>query len=222
MEKENHELKNIIEAALLMAGEPLTFKQLSEMFDEAGRPTREELECALEALANEYETRGIELKKIDRGWRLQTKEKYATWLQKLNPEKQPRYSRALLETLAIIAYRQPITRGEIEDIRGVSVSTEIIRTLLEREWIQQVGHKDVPGKPALYGTTKDFLGYFNLRNLKDLPELPPMRELTEIDAEIAAQENLPVSPKENEKEAQPSAQDEQDKEETATVALDAE
>ena len=114
-------------------------------------------------------------------------------MQRLSPEKPLRYSRALLETLAIIAYRQPVTRGEIEDIRGVAVSTDIIRTLLEREWVQQVGQKDVPGKPALYGTTKEFLGYFNLRNLKDLPELPPLRELVEIDAEIGIQETLPAA-----------------------------
>jgi len=182
----NSELKNIVEAALLVAGVPLTLDKLLSLFPEESRPSRDELRAALEAIERECEGRGIELKKIDQGWRFQTREKYAEWIARLSEERPVRYSRALLETLAIIAYRQPVTRGEIEDIRGVAVSSEIIKTLLGREWIREVGRRDVPGRPALYGTTRGFLEHFNLRGLD---ELPPLAELRDVD-KIAAELNL--------------------------------
>lgn len=178
------ELKNIVEAALLVAGAPLTIDKLLSLFAEDSRPSREDVQAALDALAQDYEGRGIELKKIERGYRVQSREKYAPWLARLAEERPQRYSRALLETLAIIAYRQPVTRGEIEDIRGVAVSSEIIKTLLGREWIKQVGTRDVPGKPAIYGTTRGFLEHFNLSALSDLPPLAELRDLSKIAEEL--------------------------------------
>ncbi len=186
MTKVNSELKNIVEAALLVAGVPLTVDKLLSLFPEESRPTRDEVRAALEKIEAECEHRGIELKRIDQGWRFQTRQKYAEWIARLSEERPVRYSRALLETLAIIAYRQPVTRGEIEDIRGVAVSTEIIKTLLGREWVRQVVTRDVPGRPALYGTTRGFLEHFNL---KGLDELPPLAELRDVD-KIAAELNL--------------------------------
>jgi len=186
MTKVNTELKNIVEAALLVAGVPLTVEKLLSLFPEESRPERDEVRAALEKIEAECEHRGIELKRIDQGYRFQTRQKYAEWIARLSEERPVRYSRALLETLAIIAYRQPVTRGEIEDIRGVAVSTEIIKTLLGREWIRQVGTRDVPGRPALYGTTRGFLEHFNL---KGLDELPPLAELRDVD-KIAAELNL--------------------------------
>ena len=188
MTEPNPELKNIIEAALLVAGQPVTVDKLLNLFPEDSRPAREEIREALAALQADYADRGIELRQIDRSYRFQSREKYAEWLARLQEERPPRYSRALMETLAIIAYRQPVTRGDIEEIRGVSVSTEIIRTLLDREWIRQVGQRDVPGKPALYGTTRAFLEYFNLRSLDELPPLSELRDLEEISEEL----NLPL------------------------------
>lgn len=180
----NRELMNIIEAALLVAGQPLTVERMQQMFADESRPTREEIRDVLKALAAEYEERGIELKQVDRAWRLQTREKYGAYLARLVEERPARYSRALLETLAIIAYRQPVTRADIEDIRGVGVSTEIIKTLTSRDWIREVGRKEVPGRPALYGTTRAFLEYFNLARLEDLPTLSELRDLTAISAEL--------------------------------------
>ncbi|MFQ5935551.1 MAG: SMC-Scp complex subunit ScpB [Acidiferrobacterales bacterium] len=184
MSDEIFELKNIIEAALLAAGEPLTVDRMLSMFPADSRPSRQAIGEALKALAREYEGRGIELRRIDRSYRFQTCEKYAAWIARLQQERPARYSRALLETLAIIAYKQPVTRGDIEAIRGVSVSTEIIRTLLEREWIRQVGHRDVPGKPALYGTTRQFIEHFNLASLDELPALAELRDFEQIGREL--------------------------------------
>lgn len=178
------ELKNIIEAALLVAGQPLTIERMAAMFPDDSRPTREEIRAVLKRLEGEYAGRGFELKQIDRAYRLQTREKYAAWLGRLVEERPARYSRALLETLAIIAYRQPVTRGDIEDIRGVSVSTDIIKTLLARDWIREVGRREVPGRPALYGTTRAFLEYFNLNKLEDLPPLIELRDISAIGAEL--------------------------------------
>jgi segregation and condensation protein B len=180
------DLKNIVEAALLVAGVPLTLDKLLSLFAEDSRPTRDDVLAAIRQIENECAGRGVELKQIDKGWRFQTREKYAEWIARLSEERPVRYSRALLETLAIIAYRQPVTRGEIEDIRGVAVSSEIIKTLMGREWIRQVGTRDVPGRPALYGTTRGFLEHFNL---KGLDELPPLAELRDVD-KIAAELNL--------------------------------
>jgi segregation and condensation protein B len=138
-------------------------------------------------LADEYAARGIELRQVDKAWRIQTRERYAPMLTRLVEERPPRYSRALLETLAIIAYKQPVTRGDIEHIRGVTVSSEIIKTLLERDWIREIGRKEVPGRPALYGTTRAFLEYFNLSGLEDLPTLAQLRDIAEISAELEQQ-----------------------------------
>jgi len=180
----NSELKNIVEAALLVAGVPLTIDKLLSLFPEETRPSRDDVRAALEQIDLECEQRGIELKRIDQGYRFQTRQKYAEWIARLSEERPVRYSRALLETLAIIAYRQPVTRGEIEDIRGVAVSSEIIKTLTGREWIREVGRRDVPGRPALYGTTRGFLEHFNLRSLEELPPLAELRDVEKIAAEL--------------------------------------
>jgi len=184
MSESNNELKNIIEAALLVAGQPLTIEKMLTMFPSESPPTREEIRAVLEMLEEEYAGRVVELKQIDRSWRFQTREKYAPWVTRLAEERPVRYSRALLETLAIIAYRQPVTRGDIENIRGVSVSTDIIKTLVGREWIRQVGVRNVPGRPALYGTTREFLEHFNLKNLEELPPLSALRDLDVISNEL--------------------------------------
>ena len=182
---ESHLLKlqAIVEAALLAAGKPLSVDQLRDLFAEDERPARQVMEHVLVMLENACEGRGFELKHVASGYRLQVREAYAPWVGRLYEEKPQRYSRALLETLALIAYRQPITRGEIEDIRGVTVSSNIIRTLLEREWVRVVGHRDVPGRPAMYATSKQFLDYFNLTGLDQLPPLSESRDLEEIGRE---------------------------------------
>lgn len=177
-------IQAIAEAALLAAGKPLSLDQLRELFSEEERPARQVMEHVMVLLEAACEGRGFELKKVASGYRIQVREEYAPWVGRLFEEKPQRYSRALLETLALIAYRQPITRGEIEDIRGVTVSSNIIRTLLEREWVRVVGHRDVPGRPAMYATTKQFLDYFNLTGLDQLPPLNEVRDLEEIGREI--------------------------------------
>ncbi len=177
-------IRAIAEAALLAAGKPLSLEQLRELFPEEERPARQVMEHVMMLLGNACEGRGFELKKVASGYRLQVRQDYAPWVGRLFEEKPPRYSRALLETLALIAYRQPITRGEIEDIRGVAVSSNIVRTLLEREWVRVVGHRDVPGRPAMYATTRQFLDYFNLTGLDQLPPLSEIRDLDVIGREI--------------------------------------
>ena len=169
-------LKAIVEAALFAAGGPLTLEQLQSLFEEGERPERGDLASALAELAEDYGGRGIEIVQVAGGYRVQVRASVAPWVARLWDEKPARYSRALLETLALIAYRQPITRGEIEDIRGVAVTTQIVKTLVEREWIRVVGHRDVPGRPALYATTRRFLDYFGLRSLNDLPPLSEIRD----------------------------------------------
>jgi segregation and condensation protein B len=169
-------LKQIVEGALLAAGGPLTPDQLLGLFGEEERPNREQVLDTLASLEADYADRGIELVQVAGGYRIQVRREVAPWVGRLWEEKPARYSRALLETLALIAYRQPVTRGEIEDIRGVSVSTNIVKTLAEREWIRIVGHRDVPGRPALYATTRKFLDYFGLRSLNDLPTLAEIRD----------------------------------------------
>ncbi|WP_366042945.1 SMC-Scp complex subunit ScpB [Methylomonas sp.] len=170
-------IKRIVEAILFAANKPMTIKQIQETFPELEQPDTLEIQTALETIAQDYLTRPIGLKKLASGYRFQVREGLAPWLTRLFEEKPPRYSRALLETLSIIAYRQPVTRGEIEDIRGVGVSSSIIHTLLEREWIRVIAHKEVPGRPALYGTTKQFLDYFNLSSLNELPTLEEISHL---------------------------------------------
>ncbi len=169
-------LKQIIEAALIAAGDPLTLERLLTLFTEDERPERADLLAAISELETDYQTRGIELVEVAGGFRVQVRTSVAPWVARLWDERAPRYSRALLETLSLIAYRQPITRGEIEEIRGVAVSTSIIKTLTEREWVRVVGHRDVPGRPALYATTRTFLDYFGLRSLNDLPPLAAIRD----------------------------------------------
>lgn len=185
---ETQQLHNILESCLLVAGKAMSLAQLETLFDEdIDRPERSEIKEALVGLQASYEGRGIELVEVSSGWRLQSAESMQHWVARMFEERPPRYSRALLETLVLIAYRQPITRGEIEDVRGVAVSSNIIRTLQEREWIKEMGFKDVPGKPALWGTTKAFLDYFNLKQLDELPTLAEARDLAEIDAALAAE-----------------------------------
>ncbi len=179
------QIRNIVEAALLASGQNLSIDRLLGLFgDEPSPPGREQIRAALAELAEMYEGRGIELRETASGFRLQVRREMAPWVGKLWEERPQRYSRALLETLAIIAYRQPITRGEIEEIRGVAVSSNIIRTLLDREWIRVVGHRDVPGRPGLYATTRKFLDHFNLKSLNELPTLAELRDLDEISAEL--------------------------------------
>ena len=176
--------KNIIEAALMAAGQPLSIDRLLTLFLDEQQPSREEVRSAINILVEECKNRGVELKEVSSGYRYQAKQDYAQWVGRLWEEKPPRYSRALLETLSLIAYRQPITRGEIEDVRGVSVSTNIMKTLLERDWVKVVGHRDVPGKPAMYASTRQFLDYFNLKKLSDLPTLAEIRDIDTINAEL--------------------------------------
>ena len=180
--------RNILEACLLVAGRAMSVAQLEALFEsDIDRPDRKEIKLQLEELQKSYEGRGIELIEVASGWRLQSRSSMEHWVSRLFTEKSPRYSRALLETLVLIAYRQPITRGEIEEIRGVAVSSNIIRTLQEREWVKEVGHKEVPGRPALLGTTRQFLDYFNLKRLDELPPLSEIKDLEEIDATLAAE-----------------------------------
>jgi segregation and condensation protein B len=177
-------LKQIAEAILLAAARPVTLDQLLALFEENERPERAEMRAALEALEAEFDGRGIELVQVASGYRIQVRDEMQPWVSRLWEEKPARYSRALLETLALIAYRQPITRGEIEDVRGVSVSTSIMKTLQEREWVRVVGHREVPGHPAMYGTTKEFLDYFSLKSLDELPTLAELRDLSTIGEEL--------------------------------------
>jgi segregation and condensation protein B len=178
-------IKRIFEAALLAAGQPLSLAQLAALFDEQDAPSHEEIARALEELQNDAAGRGVELVEVASGFRYQVCEDVHGWVSRLWTERQTRYSRALLETLALIAYRQPITRAEIEQIRGVGVSSSIVKTLEEREWVRVVGYRDLPGKPALFGTTKQFLDYFNLKSLDELPPLSEIRDIDELDPQLA-------------------------------------
>lgn len=177
-------LKNVLEALLLASDEPLGLATLASVFDHGEQPANAEISKALQELGADYEERGLELKEVASGFRLQVRQEVNPWVTRLREERPQRYSRALLETLALIAYRQPITRGDIEEVRGVSVRTNIIRTLQEREWIRVVGHRDVPGKPALFSTTKVFLDYFNLKSLDDLPSLADIMDMESIEPEL--------------------------------------
>ncbi len=179
-------IKSVLEGVLLVAGKPMSIDQLERIFEEDEQhPPRTLLREILGELQSECEGRALELKEVASGFRYQVRNELSLWVGRLWEEKPPRYSRALLETLALIAYRQPITRAEIEDIRGVSVSSHIVKTLLEREWVRVVGHRDVPGRPALYGTTRQFLDYFNLKTLDELPTLAELRDLDDLHPELA-------------------------------------
>ncbi|MBX3688301.1 SMC-Scp complex subunit ScpB [Dokdonella sp.] len=187
-------IKRIIEAALLAASHPLTLPQLGALFDEFDMPAPDQLAKAIEALQADCAERGVELVEVASGYRYQVCEDVHAHVGKLWAEKPSRYSRALLETLALIAYRQPITRAEIESIRGVAVSTNIVRTLEERDWVRVVGHRDLPGKPALLGTTRQFLDYFKLKSLDELPPLSEIHDLEEIERQFAFDEAIPTAP----------------------------
>ncbi|CAM5527563.1 SMC-Scp complex subunit ScpB OS=Stutzerimonas stutzeri OX=316 GN=scpB PE=4 SV=1 [Stutzerimonas stutzeri] len=171
------DLASLLEDFLLASGKPQSLERLAELFEEAERPSSAQLKKALEVLEKSCKGRAFELKEVASGYRLQVRERFAPWVGRLWEERPQRYSRALLETLALIAYRQPITRGEIEDIRGVAVNSQIVKTLLEREWNRVVGHRDVPGRPAMFATTRQFLDHFNLKNLDELPPLAVLREM---------------------------------------------
>lgn len=177
-------LRQIIEGLLLAAGRPLSVAALGQLFAEAGRPTSEQIRDALDAISADCEGRGFELKEVASGFRFQVRTHLSPWMAGLSEERPQRYTRALLETLGLIAYRQPITRGDIEEIRGVAVSSTIIRTLLDREWIRIVGHRDVPGRPAMFATTRQFLDYFNLKSLQELPPLAEIRDLDQLHPEL--------------------------------------
>lgn len=192
------DLKNIVEAVLLVSDSPLTVARIQGLFERGSQPSADEIRQAIGELQQGCEERGVALRKVGNGYRYQTRRKYADWIGKLHAIRPPRLSRALLETLAIIAYRQPVTRGDIEQIRGVGVTTDIMRRLLEREWIAEVGVRDLPGHPALFGTTAKFLSYFDIESLKDLPPLAPEREFSEIAREM----DMPLPP-----ELQASSQD---------------
>ncbi|WP_376695425.1 SMC-Scp complex subunit ScpB [Wenzhouxiangella sp. EGI_FJ10305] len=218
-------LKRIVEGALLAAGQPLSLNQLNSLFPEGEQPGHGPLREALAALDGELEKRAVELRQVGSGYRIQIRTDLMPFISQLWVEKPPRYSRALLETLAIIAYRQPITRGEIEQIRGVSVSSNILRTLQERDWIRVVGHRDVPGRPELIGTTKAFLDYFNLKSLDELPTLAEIKDIDNLEPELELQspESEPDSSTaekdpheqvdEKEDDQQPQADDDEDEDE---------
>jgi segregation and condensation protein B len=178
-------LVQILEGALLAAGEPLSVQRMALLFEENERPSKEEIRAAIKSVEERCEDRGYELVQVASGYRFQVRQDLAAWVGRLWQERPARYSRALMETLSLIAYRQPITRGEIEEIRGVAVSTNIIKTLLEREWVRVVGHRDVPGRPAMYATTRQFLDYFNLKSLDQLPPLAEIKELDNLSGELA-------------------------------------
>ncbi|KIR13229.1 hypothetical protein PFLU4_56750 [Pseudomonas fluorescens] len=213
---EPRELAPLLEAFLLASGKPQSMERLFELFEEGERPEPAVFKKALTLLGKSCEGRAFELKEVASGYRLQIREKFAPWVGRLWEERPQRYSRAMLETMALIAYRQPITRGEIEDVRGVAVNSHIVKTLLEREWIRVVGYRDVPGKPAMFATTKAFLDHFNLKNLDDLP---PLAELRELEPETMLEfDDAPV-PQGLQELADASAEPEEPKEETSFHSL---
>ncbi|MGE8097985.1 SMC-Scp complex subunit ScpB [Pseudomonas fluorescens] len=213
---EPRELAPLLEAFLLASGKPQSMERLFELFEEGERPEPPVFKKALAILAKSCDGRAFELKEVASGYRLQIREKFAPWVGRLWEERPQRYSRAMLETMALIAYRQPITRGEIEDVRGVAVNSHIVKTLLEREWIRIVGYRDVPGKPAMFATTKAFLDHFNLKNLDDLP---PLAELRELEPEPMLEfDDAPV-PQSLQELADASAEPEEPKDETSFHTL---
>lgn len=213
---EPRELAPLLEAFLLASGKPQSLERLFELFEEGERPEPAVFKKALTLLGKSCEGRAFELKEVSSGYRLQIREKFSPWVGRLWEERPQRYSRAMLETIALIAYRQPITRGEIEDVRGVAVNSNIVKTLLEREWIRVVGYRDVPGKPAMFATTKAFLDHFNLKNLEDLPPLAELREM-ETDP-VLDFDDAPV-PQSLQERVDASAEPEEEKEETSFHTL---
>ena len=210
------ELKNILQAVIMASSTPMTIDKLLAVFPENAQPERDEIRNALQAIEEDCNDKSFALKQVSSGYRFQVKKDYSDYVSRLWEERPARYSRALLETLALVAYRQPITRAEIEGVRGVSVSSTIMKTLLEREWVKVVGHRDVPGKPAIYATSKNFLDYFNLKSLEDLPPLAELRDLDKINEELELR--YPDMPKEEIEEAADA--DDDDNENTAVVTLE--
>lgn len=212
-EVSREQLQRIIEGALLAAGEPIPIERIIALFDK-DPPTRGEVREALKAIADSCEGRGFDLQEVASGFRFQVAHDLGAWVGRLWDERPPRYSRALLETLALIAYRQPVTRGDIEQVRGVSVSSNIIRTMLERGWIRIVGHRDGPGRPSLYGTTKEFLDYFNLKSLDELPPLSELKDLgslnPELDLDLQDETDLQASEREEQGDSRGVESDESD------------
>lgn len=192
-------LKKIVEGLLLASNEPLSVKRIlevfsdQEVFGDAEKPDLEEVQAAVEEIAADCRDHGFELKEVASGWRYQVRQELALWIGRLWDERPVKYSRAILETLALIAYRQPITRGDIEEIRGVAVSTTIVKTLMERQWVRIVGHRDVPGRPALYATTRQFLDYFNLKSLDELPSLSEIRDIDKINDELDFNQDFQIA-----------------------------
>ncbi len=184
-ETDNTQLKRILEGAILAVGEPLSIQRLQGLFGEEEMPEKDEIKKALEDIRDACEGRGFGLIEVASGWRFQVVEDVAPWINRLWDEKPQKYSRALLETLSLIAYRQPLTRGDIEEVRGVAVSSHIIKTLTEREWVKVIGHRDVPGRPALYATTRGFLDYFNLKSLDELPTLGDLKDIESLNQALA-------------------------------------
>jgi segregation and condensation protein B len=179
-----HKLSQVIEAVLLSASRPIDVQEIERVFPEDEKPTREEIRRALQDIEEQCKDRGVELKKVSSGYRLQVRQTLSSYVAKLWEERPQRFSKATLETLALIAYRQPITRGEIEEIRGVTIGTQLMRGLMERGWVKIVGQRDVPGRPSLYSTTKEFLDYFGLQHLRELPDLPDLPDLQSLDMEL--------------------------------------
>ena len=186
----DNKLKMVVEGLLLAAGRPLTIDNIASVFDKQERPDRQELKAVMQVISEECNDRGFELTEVASGYRFQVKQELSEWIGRLWEEKSPRYTRALLETLSLIVYRQPITRGDIEEIRGVGVSPNIIRTLLDREWVRVVGHRDVPGRPAMFATTKQFLDYFNLKSLQELPPLAEIKDLGKSEQELDLEDDF--------------------------------
>ncbi|MBT5097703.1 MAG: SMC-Scp complex subunit ScpB [Proteobacteria bacterium] len=183
---DNEQRKKIVEATLMSASQALNVDQLLKLFaDDADEVSRDDIKAIVQSLQEDCQERGYELKKVASGFRYQTREEVQPWVDKLRPERPPRYSRAFMETLALVVYKQPITRAEIEDVRGVAVSTSIFKVLLEREWVKIIGHKEVPGRPAMYGTTRKLLDYFNLSSLNELPDLAEIKDIDDIAPELA-------------------------------------
>ncbi len=202
-------LKTLLEALIGAADRPLGVNQLFDLFaGDLDQPGKDEIRKALQELVEETADRGMQIRQVASGYRLQVNPEYGSYVTRLFQQKPPRYSRALLETLALIAYRQPITRGEIEAIRGVSVSSNIIKTLQEREWVRTLGHKDVPGKPSLYGTTAQFLDYFNLKSLNELPTLSEIKDLDQFHPELAFSEEISAEGKEDSEASEPDSGEE--------------
>lgn len=204
---EAEKIQQVLEAAILVADAPLNRDAMLSLFDEEDRPSKQELAKHLDALAESYAERGIYLKEVASGFRFQARSELGPWVSRLWHEKPPRYSRAILETLALIAYRQPITRGEIEEIRGVSVSSHIVKSLLERQWVRVVGHRDVPGRPAMFATTKQFLDYFDLKSLEDLPPLSEIKDLDKVNEELDLTDVPPVNAQVGDADEAPSGED---------------